>query len=711
MWSSTWRTGPQAQPRPVRRSAAVVLAGIAAAALVGAGLGAAVVPAPARAAGPALVIVLDASGSMNERAPSGRTRLAEAKSAIRSVVQTLPAGAAVGLRVYGSRVGSTLADKAAGCRDSALVVPVGPLDASRFTAAVDGVVARGWTPIGYALQEAGKDVAGADERTVILVSDGIDTCGDPEPCAVARSLAAAGVSTRIHTVGFAIGSDAAARAQLACVARAARGTYRDASDAGSLAAAVRAPAAVALRGFTPSGTPIAGSQDPVTAPALTGDGTSRSDSLVPGQDKYYAVQVAEGQQVAISATVGNDRPATVPENVCEGAVEVNLLTPRMDLPFGRRDGNYREEFDGRASATAVLRTIDPAAERWPGPGGPDPSGTWWAMVRLRQGTCATDPALPVRRYPLQVSAQVSGGAGADSVPVPVPLKGGSATTNAPPLPTDGRPVVDDITPGETRWWRLDVRDGAEAHARTQLGGVPWAGEPCRAQVQARLVNSDNEFISQDSSSFDGRVPVSQRTGSSERGAIGTEAAGPNQTAGAWFLRVSLTQGTCSTGQAIPVRRYPLRVLAEVQDFAPPVRQTTPPPTASPSPSGSAAAVPGRGDDSSALPWVLGGLAALLLAAAAVAAVLFVVLRRQQTADAGSTTTSGGPYPGGWPTAPLPGPSSPWVGPGTPTSGPPGPSSPWVGPGTPTSGPPAPAPGTGPPAPPAGTGPAVPPPGS
>jgi hypothetical protein len=62
----------------------------------------------------------------------------------------------------------------------------------------------------------------------VLISDGIETC-DGDPCKVAGELAAAGVQTRIHAVGFDV--DDAARAQLKCIAEAGHGSYFDAANA------------------------------------------------------------------------------------------------------------------------------------------------------------------------------------------------------------------------------------------------------------------------------------------------------------------------------------------------------------------------------------------------------------------------------------------------------------------------------------------------
>ena len=88
--------------------------------------------------------------------------------------------------------------------------------------AIERVQARGWTPVGSSLRAAEQDLPASGERTVVLVSDGIDSCAPPDPCDVARELARRGTHLTVHTIGFQI--DGQARAQLQCIAEATGGT-------------------------------------------------------------------------------------------------------------------------------------------------------------------------------------------------------------------------------------------------------------------------------------------------------------------------------------------------------------------------------------------------------------------------------------------------------------------------------------------------------
>lgn len=169
-----------------------------------------------------VLLILDASGSMNAALPNGDTRITVAKGAIKGVASYLPARAPISLRVYGAQ--SPKSEK--NCRDTYLAVPFGPADVTIEVVGttVDGLKAQGYTPIAYSLEQAVDDFASdAKERVIVLVSDGKETC-DGDPVVVAKALAAAGIT--VHAVGFAV--DTAARSQLQNIARATGGSYFDA---------------------------------------------------------------------------------------------------------------------------------------------------------------------------------------------------------------------------------------------------------------------------------------------------------------------------------------------------------------------------------------------------------------------------------------------------------------------------------------------------
>jgi len=186
-----------------------------------------------------IVLVLDASGSMNARLPDGATRIDAAKAAVADVVGKAAPGTRLALRVYGHQSPTARKD----CKDTALVVGFDTVEHNRaaIVDATRGIRAQGYTPINHALTLAAGDLTKEEssERIVVLVSDGKETC-EGDPCVTAKALVAADAKLVVHTIGF--GVDAAARRQLQCIAAMARGTYSDAGTSRELAAALGAAA-------------------------------------------------------------------------------------------------------------------------------------------------------------------------------------------------------------------------------------------------------------------------------------------------------------------------------------------------------------------------------------------------------------------------------------------------------------------------------------
>ena len=169
-----------------------------------------------------VLLILDASGSMNAKLPNGESRMAVAQRAIKGVAGFIPAQAQLSLRMYGAQS----AAQQKNCQDTHLAVPFGAASSAggRITASVEATKAQGYTPIAYSLGQAANDFpADAKERVIVLVSDGKETCAG-DPVLAARALAGKGIT--VHTVGFIV--DTAARGQLQAIARATGGTYFDA---------------------------------------------------------------------------------------------------------------------------------------------------------------------------------------------------------------------------------------------------------------------------------------------------------------------------------------------------------------------------------------------------------------------------------------------------------------------------------------------------
>jgi hypothetical protein len=169
-----------------------------------------------------ILLLLDASGSMNAKLANGETRIAVAQRAIKGVASLVPASTPLSLRMYGAQ--SAAREK--NCQDSNLAVPFGPASTSgaAIASTVESARAQGYTPIAYSLGQAANDFPPeAKDRVIVLVSDGKETC-QSDPVVAAKALAAKGIT--VHTVGFVV--DTAARGQLQAIARATGGSYFDA---------------------------------------------------------------------------------------------------------------------------------------------------------------------------------------------------------------------------------------------------------------------------------------------------------------------------------------------------------------------------------------------------------------------------------------------------------------------------------------------------
>ena len=171
------------------------------------------------------ILVLDASGSMWGQI-DGKAKISIAREVIAGMVADWDVNNQLGLVAYGHR-------KKGDCADIETVLPVGKLDSSAFNQAVGGLNPIGKTPMTAAVKQAAEQLKYTeDEATVILVSDGKETC-DADPCAIAAELEAKGVDFTAHVIGFDIEEEEGV-AQLQCIAQQTGGEFLPAKDASGL---------------------------------------------------------------------------------------------------------------------------------------------------------------------------------------------------------------------------------------------------------------------------------------------------------------------------------------------------------------------------------------------------------------------------------------------------------------------------------------------
>lgn len=180
--------------------------------------------------GARVILVLDASGSMRAKI-DGKTKMDIAKQVVGSIIKTWKPEDELGLIAYGHR-------EKGSCSDIEVLREAGPLDADDYMKAVKGLNPKGKTPMTAAVKMAAESLQFTEKKaTVILVSDGIETC-DLDPCVVADELEKLGVGLTVHTVGFGI-DDKGAVAQLKCLAENTGGTFSTANNADELQKALK----------------------------------------------------------------------------------------------------------------------------------------------------------------------------------------------------------------------------------------------------------------------------------------------------------------------------------------------------------------------------------------------------------------------------------------------------------------------------------------
>jgi Ca-activated chloride channel family protein len=243
--------------------------------------------------------------------------MAAAKQAFNEVLDATPQEVELGIRTLGANYPGN--DRKTGCKDTAQLYPVGPLDRTDAKTAVATLVPTGWTPIGPALLKAATDLQGGEgTRRIVLISDGEDTCQPLDPCEVAREIAAKGIGLTIDTLGLV--PDAKTRDQLSCIADATGGTYTSVQHTAQLTDRV---GQLVDRAADPVVTPVAtrGAAGCAAAPALkSGLYTDREEF---GQQRWYRVDVGPGQELRASVSVADDRAVHPDYGVLLRAVTVH----------------------------------------------------------------------------------------------------------------------------------------------------------------------------------------------------------------------------------------------------------------------------------------------------------------------------------------------------------------------------------------------------
>ncbi|MFE3443297.1 VWA domain-containing protein [Nocardia sp. NPDC059180] len=455
------------------------------------------------------MLVLDASGSMLAADPSGGTKMDAAKTAVRTFVASAPDASTVGLTVYGTETGNSDAEKDAGCRDVRVLQPAETIDKSALTSAVDQIAPRGYTPIGTSLRTANDALPKDGPKSIVLVSDGLDTCMPPDPCEVARELEAQGTDLVVHAIGF--GVDDPSRAQLTCIAQSTGGTYTDAVDGKTLGQVLPRVSATALRNYSAVGTPIEGTDGYRDAPVA--EPGQYLDVLGQKKQRFYAVDVPEGATAYFSGTVSFPRGGE--------AVSANN---RLDLRVFGTDGHdchaYENELATR-SADGVALTVGTVWDGATQPESDSPStakctggGRYYFTLEWAHVADNAPAQLPVEVSVGIEPAVTDPGEAAEPAPVTftapdgpmVPVTGGGSFNVAATLPESGR-YTDTLQRGEFVFYRVKLDWGQALAYRVRFAETPGRGSENISNIATTLYAPSREEIDSDTTSYGGHEKI------------------------------------------------------------------------------------------------------------------------------------------------------------------------------------------------------------
>ncbi len=300
---------------------------------------------------PNTILVMDGSGSMWGQI-DGVAKITIAQEVVSGLMDTLPEDQNIGLTVYGHR-------ERGNCADIETIVAPGSETRDAIRNAVNAIKPLGKTPMTDSIIAAAEVLRYTeDSATVILVSDGVETC-NPDPCAAMRALEEAGINFTAHVVGFDIGSDAVALAQMQCIADETGGQFLTADTAEELGAALQIVAAEP-ENITVSMTfsAVIGDDKRLIESPVLWDISSDEALVQEGlQDNPLSLEIVEGAYVATAYSL------ELEETVSVNFIAIDGGDTMVEAVF--------EELAPSASlvapATALLGdTIDVG---WTGPGG------------------------------------------------------------------------------------------------------------------------------------------------------------------------------------------------------------------------------------------------------------------------------------------------------------------------------------------------------
>ncbi|MEQ9328851.1 MAG: VWA domain-containing protein [Rhodospirillales bacterium] len=156
---------------------------------------------------PEVVLVVDASGSMEDSIPGASSRMQASKGAIGNLVQSMPGDIDIGLIEF-TDCNQVKRDRFYSPSErQALIDQVNRLSPTRGT------------PLELAVRRAGLVISESVEGVIVVVTDGSDSCNG-DPCAAARAIASSKPNVKINVIDI---SGSATNPSAQCMAQATGG--------------------------------------------------------------------------------------------------------------------------------------------------------------------------------------------------------------------------------------------------------------------------------------------------------------------------------------------------------------------------------------------------------------------------------------------------------------------------------------------------------
>ncbi len=451
-----------------------------------------------------MLLVLDASGSMRGKI-EGHTKVDIARATVASVVHGWNPDNQLGLIAYGHR-------RKGDCADIETLIPVGPVDPEAYLSTVNGLGALGMTPLSAAVRQAARALDWSEQKaTVILVSDGEETCG-LDPCAIGAELEKSGVDFTAHVIGFDV-ADAAHQAQLRCLAQTTGGRYFNARDGRELSAALQGAIVASTEPPAPPAQAALAIQQPATiAQSLTVRWTGPADD-----GDFIALarpEQKDGDYLTYSRMIESGAKSgsvTIATPAAAGAYEVRYVNPRRGdvvlarTPVSVQDATASLEAPDTVSAGSRVKVIARGpygGKHWVGfaPIG-SPAGSYLDYARLSGPVSEVElipPAEPGTyelRYVLNESERVIASRSIEVLPSEVVVSGpasvmaGDAYRFEAKGPVDARHWIGFAAAGSEPG---DYRDYTRPTASSSAGMLSAPVEP--GSYELRYVLNEGERV-------------------------------------------------------------------------------------------------------------------------------------------------------------------------------------------------------------------------